>query len=104
MWEGAIAIASVAVMGPVSAAVGAVLIEWAHKFLAFRRLAKEPLVFVGARIKELRQRQHVIFGPCVITGLRVGRIELTGEDGTRITFTGREFESLDPIMESGERL
>lgn len=87
---------SLAVMGPAAAAAGSVLIGWANKFFAFRRLWADPLVYVGAELECVKKGTSTICGPCTVTGLRVGRVEVTG-DGWVMSWTGQEFEDLDPV-------
>ena len=86
-----------ATVGPLSAAAGAFCIGWVNRFLAYAALKADPLYYVGAELVELRARGATVVGPCKITSIIPGRIELTG-DGWKSTFSVQEFIQLDPVM------
>ena len=69
---------------------------------AYKRLFDEPTIFEGAHLHRLVDSNSGVqlLGPCRVTSLAVGRMEVATLDGNQLmTFTGREFERLHPVMD-----
>ena len=76
-------------------------VEYGRKRRSFKRLLNDPFIFVGAIIEEIRAdgTDRPLVGPCRITLLQFGRMEVeTLDHQLRLSFTGREFERLHPVM------
>ena len=95
----------IAVLGPIAAFVGSYLIQDAtarnRKQRAFKRVTGETLWFEGTELVGLWREgvAEPFLGPSKITGLDVGRIEITENYTGRVAvFTNEEFEKMYQIM------
>ena len=77
-------------------------IEAARRRRAYQRIVREPLIHVGAVLErlEISGRETPLVGRCRITSLAVGRMEVQSLDlpPVAMSFTGREFEALHPVV------
>ena len=94
----------------VSALLGPWFVVPINQRNARRRFAGEPLIHVGARLLEIRQggSDKPVCGPCVITSIAVGRIEVAPVNNVtewrptdrRMFWTLAEFEGFDPVVQT----
>lgn len=79
--------------------------EGVRRKRAYDRLVGDNYVFEGARLVELAvfDRPEPLMRNCEIAKIGVGYVEIRSlEDGSVITFTGREFERLVPVFVSSK--
>ena len=92
---------AVAALAPLAAFVSERFVEAGRRRRAYQRIVAEPLIEVDAVLHglEISGRDKPLMGPCRITSLGVGRMEVHSLDGTKaMSFTGREFEALHPVV------
>ena len=76
-----------------------------RKRLAYKRLLNEPTIYTGAILSRLLDANSgvLLMGRCTVVSLSVGRMEIHSlTDNELMTFTGREFERLHPVVEVGQ--
>lgn len=96
-----ITVTVLAVFGSVTTYLTNRWIDGWRKKDAFNRLLNEPTIAVGARLHRILDSASGVklIGPCRITALGVGRMEVQSLKGEEVmTFTGREFERLHPVI------
>ena len=93
---------TVAALAPIAAFVSERVVEAGRRRRAYQRIVAEPLIEVDAVLhlsRDLGPRQASLMGPCRITSLAWGRMEVRSLDGqAAMAFTGREFEALHPVV------
>ena len=92
---------TVALLAPIAAFVSERVVEDGRRRRAFARLVAEPLIQEGTVLDrlEISGRDQPLMGRCRIAALGVGRMEVHSLDGQQaMSFTGREFESLHPVV------
>ena len=94
---------TVAALAPIAAFVSERFVEAGRRRRAYRRIVAEPLIRVGTELErlEISGRDQPLLGRCRITSLAVGRMEVHSLDSTPLvamSFTGREFEALHPVV------
>ena len=94
---------AVAALAPIAAFASERFVEAGRRRRAYQRIVREPLIHVGAVLErlEISGRETPLLGRCRITSLEVGRMEVHSLDSTppvAMSFTGREFEQLHPVV------
>ena len=100
------------VMTVILGAVGAyatlfvnVRIDHRKKKMAYHRLRDDPYVYEGIILHKIIEAGsgNTLIGRCKVLKLEVGRlVVVSSEDQALMTFTGREFETLHPVVESSQ--
>ena len=93
-----------AILVPIASFIASAWVEKGKRRRAYKRITNDPLLYEGAKF--VRLEVEGLHGPLlyegVITLISVGRMEVVGmlNSGTRgrVSFTGREFEKLHPVM------
>ncbi len=91
---------ALAFLSPLAAFGASAFVEGGRRRRAYRRLASDPLVRVGATIErlEIEGLPHTAMRDCRIVEFGVGRMAVRDARGAVMTFTGREFERLHPVF------
>lgn len=91
---------------PIIAAMASVLTQDMKRKRAYARLTKEPLMFVGAKIRYLylEGKEEPLISDVKVTSLQKGRVEVTKFDKENsavevLCFTGQEYEKLHPVYD-----
>ena len=103
--EGLIALAVATILSPLLAYAATRLIERGRMQGAYMRLKRDPLYDPGSVFIRVMRGSTTLIGRCRVHSLQPGRIEVRGlapgdrTDGTAMSWTVREFEALDPVVE-----
>lgn len=92
-------------IGAISTVVAFIIeirLDQVRKKRAYDRIVNEPLLEEGVELRGIKQAgcDGWLVGPCIITSISVGRVEVETQNAVtkeRISFTGRELESLHPF-------
>ena len=92
---------TLAIVSPILVFLSEALITQGRRRRAYKRILKNPLVYEGVVLREIRSlvKDTPIVGRCTIKSIKVGTVTVEG-DTWCTSFTGIELENLVPIVDT----